>query len=111
MDGTEIAPCQSGSWKKAAGGGDTFGAITSFSFGTDVCPGKNAFVYAHKQSSGVVGQGVAILVNGSTRARSTGQSEGHLGYESASLIIRAGECFRVNDVGGGTNRYAWYRSM
>lgn len=71
----------------------------------------DAFVYAHKQSAGAVYQGIQIIVNGSIAAIKNGQSEGHMGYESASTVIKAGECFYVQDLGGGQNRLAWYRPI
>jgi hypothetical protein len=59
----------------------------------------------------VVFQGVQIFVNGVVVAIKNGQSEGHLGYESVSTIVKAGECFGVYDVGGGDSRTAWYRPI
>ncbi|PPC81898.1 MAG: hypothetical protein CTY35_04785 [Methylotenera sp.] len=87
------------------------GSRVAVSFGVTYCPNVNAFVYAHKQSAGATQQGVYITIDGVIAARKNGQSEGHIGYESTSTIIKAGECFLVGDTGGGQNRLAWYRPI
>lgn len=104
-----LLSCQSGIWKKAFG--TPVGSRVYISFGVNYCPNVDAFVYGHKQSAGAVYQGVQIIVDGVVAAIKNGQSEGHMGYESASTIVKAGECFGVYDVGGGQNRQAWYRPI
>ena len=48
------------------------------------------------------------MVNGATVAISTGQSEGHLGYNNVFSPVKKGECFYISDIGGGDSRSAWY---
>ncbi|MDP3008263.1 MAG: hypothetical protein Q8N30_04230, partial [Methylococcales bacterium] len=101
--------CQSSVWRKAFG--TPVGERVAIAFNTNYCPNVDAFVYGQKQSQGAVYQGLYISVDGFTAAYKNGQSEGHMGYESTSTIIKAGECFVIRDVGGGGNRSAWYRPI
>lgn len=104
----EMLSCVAGRWAKVGG---AMGGRTAIGFNTTYCPGENVFVYAHKQSAGAALQGLYIYIGGSVAARSVGQSEGHMGYESVGIPVSASECFRIADVGGGQNRYAWYRTL
>ena len=104
--------CQSGVWKKATGSGGTISPLTAISFGVWYCLGEQVFVHARKMSVGAVNQGVRIDNNlGHNLAISTGQSEGHLGNENVSAVVSASECFIVQNVGGGTAHWAYYRRM
>ena len=71
----------------------------------------DAYVYGQAQSSGAVYQGVYISVNGVNAAYKNGQSEGHMGYESTSTIIKSGECFLIGNIGNNINRSGWYRPI
>jgi len=106
----ELLSCVSGLWKKAGGSGE-IGAITNIGFNRNYCLEKPVYVYAHKQSAGAALQGISIYVNGARLAISTGQSEGHLGWESVGLPVSATECFIIRDNGGGQSRLAWYREI
>lgn len=93
------------------GSAKSLGPISYIAFNTSYCLGFDAFVYGHKQSFQVVNQGLQIVVNGSVAAISTGQSEGHVGYQSVGMPVSGQECFSVSDIGAGRNRSAWYRAM
>ena len=104
--------CQSGVWKKSSGTAGTIGSVVGISWGTWYCLGTPAFVHARKRSAGATLQGVRIDSNtGNNLAISTGQSEGHLGYENASAVVSSSECFMVQSVGGGDSLWAYYRTM
>ena len=107
-----ILSCQSGVWKKSSGTAGTIGSVVGISWGTWYCLGTPAFVHARKRSAGATLQGVRIDSNtGNNLAISTGQSEGHLGYENASAVVSSSECFMVQSVGGGDSLWAYYRTM
>lgn len=97
-------------WKKALGSG-TVGPITYLAFATTYCPTVDVFAYGHKESQGAAWQGLQIRVNGTIVGISKGQSEGHYGYQNVGVPVAAGECFRIEDIGGGGNRLAWYRPI
>jgi len=109
-DTGEFLSCVSGLWKKAGGGGE-IGGINYIGFNKNYCLEKPVYVYAHKQSAGAALQGISIYVNGARVAISTGQSEGHMGWESVGVPISNKDCFRILDNGGGQSRLAWYREI
>lgn len=96
----------------ASGTAGTIGPVVGIGWGAWYCLGRQVFVHARKRSVGATKQGVRIDSNvHGNLAISTGQSEGHLGYENASAVVSKDECFVVQAVGGGDSHWAYYRLM